>query len=184
MNYRGIADAKDRGDRVNRILSEHERTVNHFDCKFHCRCGWNWEAPEGAIEAGRKFRGFDPDKVPPLFGTEALQAHRTHIAERVTDELNAAPMSSYSAAIDEVYRLRRALAHEADVTNTYLGYKGFPKSRRKVAADSIEQMKASARGESTVAYAGTSYLSLKHAMREAEAPALLTVAQFESEKLR
>ena len=42
------------------------------------------------------------------------------------------PLANYTAALDEIYALRRALAYEARVTEAhYEGYKTFPKSRRK-----------------------------------------------------
>lgn len=90
-------------------------------------------------------------------------------------------MAAYSAALDEVYRLRSALAYEASVSEAHGSYKTFPRSRRRSLDDQVERMRASARGGSEVAYAGTSYLSLRHALREAGASETLPRAQLEAE---
>lgn len=92
------------------------------------------------------------------------------------------PLADYSRAIDEIFRLRRALAYEAGVVAAHLGYATFPKSRRAVAEGQIERMRAAARGEAEVAYAGTSHLSLRHAMNEAGASQTLTCGQWEERR--
>jgi hypothetical protein len=70
-----------------------------------------------------------------------------------------------SAALDEVWRLRRALAYEAAVLHATLGYKTFPKSRRWVTEDAEERMILAALGDSQIAYADVSDQSLRFAMR-------------------
>lgn len=65
-------------------------------------------------------------------------------------------MAHYSAALDEIYRLRRALAYEARVVETYLDYKTFPKSRRGVAEEQIARMRLTVGGNSQSAYGGIS----------------------------
>jgi hypothetical protein len=53
----------------------------------------------------------------------------------------------YSAALDEIYRLRVALAVEAEAQSGNLNFKTFPKSQRLPTAQSIARMKAAAIGE-------------------------------------
>lgn len=54
---------------------------------------------------------------------------------------------NYSRALDEVYRLRTALAVEASITAAHLDLKSFPKSRRTFAEQQVERMRAAARGD-------------------------------------
>ncbi|WP_086847022.1 hypothetical protein [Amycolatopsis kentuckyensis] len=54
----------------------------------------------------------------------------------------------YMRALDEIYRLRRILAHQARVTEVHLDFKTFPKSRRDVALRQVEQARLSATGHS------------------------------------
>lgn len=53
----------------------------------------------------------------------------------------------YSAALDEIYWLRVALAVEAEAQAGNLNFKTFPKSQRKATEQSIARMQACARGE-------------------------------------
>jgi hypothetical protein len=62
------------------------------------------------------------------------------------------PIAELSAALDEIYRLRGALAYEAEVLNQHLSYKTFPKSRRDIAERQIGRMQQSARGDADLAY--------------------------------
>lgn len=93
-------------------------------------------------------------------------------------------MSQYSAALDEIWRLRRALAYEARVVEAHTGFATFPKSRRAIAHEQVRRMQAAARGEVEVVYAGTSRMSLDQAMTDAGAERTLTRYQFEQEKAR
>lgn len=52
----------------------------------------------------------------------------------------------YSAALDEIYKLRVALAIEADTQAGNLNFKTFPKSQRKATGESIQRMQACAIG--------------------------------------
>ena len=88
-------------------------------------------------------------------------------------------MSHYSGALDEIYRLRRALAYEADVLVAHLTYKTFPKTRRRYAEEQVERMRAAARGEVLARYAGVSDLSLRSAMDRAGASQTLTRGDWE-----
>lgn len=87
---------------------------------------------------------------------------------------------AYFAALDEICRLRNALAYEASVLAIHLDYKSFPKSRRGVAIGQVERMRSAACGAGAVAYAGVSYLSLRWAMSTAGAPQTLTRSQWEA----
>lgn len=60
-------------------------------------------------------------------------------------------ISDLSVAVDEIYFLRALLADEADIIDAHLGYKTFPKSRRKFAEEQIERMRAAASGDMNAA---------------------------------
>lgn len=94
---------------------------------------------------------------------------------------SAVPLALYSAALDEIYRLREALAYEAGGIENHTSYATFPKSRRSIAAQQIERMRSAARGDSQVAYAGLNSAVLRGALREAGAPDTLTRWQFEQQ---
>lgn len=87
----------------------------------------------------------------------------------------------YSAALDEVYRLRRALAREARIIEAHLDLKSFPKSRRVFAEQQVERMRQSACGDAQLAYAGVSYEVMDGCMRMAGAASTLTRDQWERE---
>ena len=91
-------------------------------------------------------------------------------------------MSHYSAALDEIYRLRRALAYEASVNLVHLDYKTFPKTRRGIASEQVTRMQAAARGDAERVYAGVGYLSLRHAFMQAGAPEVFTRATWEESR--
>lgn len=93
------------------------------------------------------------------------------------------PLALLSRALDEIYALRQLVAYEADIRVADLGYATYPKSRRKVALARIEALRQAARGQAQEAVAGTSYLSLRHAMREAGASAVLTWHAWQRERL-
>jgi hypothetical protein len=86
-----------------------------------------------------------------------------------------------SAALDEIFRLRRALAYEADTLKHHLALKTFPKSRRDIAEQQIERMEESARGNATSAYITFSSETLCDAMERAEASPTLTRSEFARE---
>lgn len=95
----------------------------------------------------------------------------------MTDE----EMSYYSAALDEVYRLRRALAFEARVVEAHTEYKTFPKTRRRFATEQVERMRMSARGRSELAYAGVNSYSLRAELLDSGGQETLTRSAFEAE---
>lgn len=83
----------------------------------------------------------------------------------------------YTAALDEIYRLRVILAHEAQIQEGHLAFASFPKSRRKVAERSIERMREAARGHSKTA---TVAIPLwKQALKSAGASETFTRADWE-----
>lgn len=84
----------------------------------------------------------------------------------------------YLAALDEIYRLRVLLAHEAQIQGGHLMYKSFPKSRRDVAEHSIERMRRAARGQSVDATARITHP--KAYLRLAGAPDTLTRTEWEA----
>lgn len=112
-----------------------------------------------------------------------VDLHERLVAEAARRDVSATKLIllAYSKALDEVYRLRRALAYEARVVEAHLGYKTFPKTRRKIAEEQVERMRLCARGEAGVVYAGVNYTSLNAALRAAGASETLTRAQWEAE---
>lgn len=90
-------------------------------------------------------------------------------------------LAYYSAALDEVYRLRRALAAEARVTEAHLTLKSFPKSRRRFAESQVDRMRQAARGDAEAAYAGHESWVLDSAAKDAGMPQTLTRSQWERE---
>lgn len=62
--------------------------------------------------------------------------------------------SDLSAAVDEIYALRGILADESLILEAHLGYKTFPKSRRKYAEAQIERMRKAAAGDYQLARRG------------------------------
>ncbi len=87
----------------------------------------------------------------------------------------------YSAALDEVFRLRRALAYEAGVVEAHLTLKSFPRSRRPIAETQTFRMRLAARGRAAIEYAGMPTWSLESGMRDAGAPNSLTRTEWEHE---
>lgn len=96
----------------------------------------------------------------------------------VTIEVNGqsyVPLSEMSEALDEMFRLRRALAYEASVVEAQtMDVKALGIGRRGHLEDSIERMQLAALGDSEIAYAGQLSRSLRHALRRIEARETLT----------
>ena len=61
--------------------------------------------------------------------------------------VNDKGISDLSVAIDEIYFLRALLADEAGILEAHLGYKTFPKTRRKFAEEQVVRMRRVAAGE-------------------------------------
>jgi hypothetical protein len=87
----------------------------------------------------------------------------------------------YSAALDEVYRLRAALAHEAVEREADLALKTFPRSRRRHAREAVARMRAAAHGDSDVAYTQQDGFDAKSALISAGADECLTRHGWERE---
>lgn len=86
----------------------------------------------------------------------------------------------YSAALDEIYRLRAALAYEARVIGGHLLLAGFPKSRREIAEQQIERMRTAVRGRTRWAYDGVmSAGAAEGLLRAAGASPTLTRTEWE-----
>lgn len=92
------------------------------------------------------------------------------------------PLINYSVALDEIFVLRKALAHEALRQQVDLDFKTFPKSRRAIAEAAVERMQAAARGHAEHAYGDRSSHAMRHALREAGAPETLTRAAWEASR--
>lgn len=90
----------------------------------------------------------------------------------------------YSEALDEIWRLRRILAHEACVLEAHLGLKTFPKSRREFAVSQVERMRASARGDAKDVHYNLDHRKLNYAMQAAGASSTLTAPEFHAESER
>ncbi len=86
-------------------------------------------------------------------------------------------MTTADSTVDPHYMA--ALAYEAQIVAAYLGYATFPKSRRAVAEEQVERMRAAARGDSH-AYARVASSVRQHVLREAGASATLTRHQWET----
>jgi hypothetical protein len=95
--------------------------------------------------------------------------------------MNDDELAHYSAALDEIYRLRTALAYEADVIAAHLNLATFPKSRRAVAEKQIERMRSAACGNTKDMYADTPSWSLE-AARESAGMGLLTRGTWEAQR--
>lgn len=105
---------------------------------------------------------------------------RSGYAELVDDA--TVPLINYSVALDEIYTLRKALAHEALCQQAHLEFKSFPKSRRALAEEAVNRMQSAARGYAEHSYGGRSSQVMRHALREAGAPETLTRAAWETSR--
>lgn len=91
------------------------------------------------------------------------------------------PLANYSAALDEIWHLRRALAYEARVVEAhYEGYKTFPKRRRPIAEKQVERMRLAAVGKGVEAYAGQIMVGNEY-KHLTNGKGTLTRAEFEAE---
>lgn len=91
-------------------------------------------------------------------------------------------MAHYSLALDEIWKLRRALAYEAGVTQAHLSLKSFPKSRRAYAETQVRRMQSAASGHIEMAYAGLNTYMLQEALRDASGQPTLTRSQWEEQR--
>lgn len=89
-------------------------------------------------------------------------------------------LSALSAAVDEIYFLRAILADEAAIIEAHLGYKTFPKTRRKYAEEQVQRLRRIARGE--LYSASRKDFNQKRALRTADAEECLTNAQWAAQR--
>lgn len=80
---------------------------------------------------------------------------------RDPDEL----LGALSEALDEIWRLRLALAYEAGGIEAHLGYKTFPKTRRAIAEEQVKRMRLAVT-RSELAYAGKSSQVMRSCAKE------------------
>lgn len=91
-------------------------------------------------------------------------------------------LTHYGRALDEIYRLRTALAYEAHLLGGHLSMATFPKTRRASAEAAVRRMNLAAMGKAQDAYAGVERYWLRMAQNNLGI-ATLTRAQFEAEAL-
>ena len=91
------------------------------------------------------------------------------------------PVEILSAALDEIYRLRKAMAYEAGVIAAHLDLKTFPKSRRYPAQQQIERMRSAARGEER-SHSTVQARALRSALGDAGASETLTRDEWEHQR--
>ena len=90
-------------------------------------------------------------------------------------------LAAYSAALDEVYALRRAMAFEARVVEAHpLDLRALGKNRRHQLERAVERMRGAARGESAASYSAVNHRSLDRAMEQASGSNLLTRSSWEA----
>jgi hypothetical protein len=89
-------------------------------------------------------------------------------------------LDAYSAALDEVYRLRTVLALQAMGQAADLSMKTFPKSRRGWAEKRITECQDAACGQSSRVLAGKDSNVLRAARTHAGVPQTLTREQWEA----
>lgn len=91
------------------------------------------------------------------------------------------PLSLYSEALDEIWRLRKLIAYEADRIDADLSLASFPKSRRQPAQNHYDRLTLAAKGKSQQAIADLNSHQMIAALLRAGAEPTLTRAQFEAE---
>lgn len=128
-------------------------------------------------------RGAAVDLAEPLAEDSTIMHAAEMLADLATDKegvdaagestgvvsIGSAPYVAlvyYSAALDEIYRLRAALAREAELRRDDLTLKTYPAGRRPIGQRAVERMNAAARGDVDGAYPG---LDAKQALRTAGA---------------
>lgn len=96
------------------------------------------------------------------------------------------PLENYTAALDEIYALRRALAYEARVVEAHLDYKTFPKSRREIAIEQVGRMRLAVKHSPWLAYAAQSSRSMdteySQVMRKRIGDATMTRQEWETQR--
>lgn len=92
----------------------------------------------------------------PAESGEPCEGCLTMLARKVVEaakDPDAVALADYSAALDEIYALRAALAVEARIIEAHLLLRSFPKSRREVAGKQVTRMRVAAKRGAGRAYA-------------------------------
>lgn len=136
-------------------------------------------AEQAALDAWQRV---SPDTTGMLYAVRTALAHqdrtedaRTAIAEQTARDM----LAHYSATLDEVYRLRRALAYETRASVSLLSYASLPVTARAKIEDQVTRMSNAARGYVTEAYADVPPNRWDWVMRECGMRPTLTRAQWE-----
>jgi hypothetical protein len=95
-------------------------------------------------------------------------------------------MADLSAALDEIYLLRKMLATEARILEAHTEYKAFPKTRLKFAKESVERMREMARGNAHAAwYRGSpEYRFARQELESIAGSGTLTRAEFQYQQAK
>jgi phosphoribosylcarboxyaminoimidazole (NCAIR) mutase len=91
-------------------------------------------------------------------------------------------LAHYSAALDEIYRLRCALAYEAEVVAEYLTFATLPTTVRRDVRDQLDRLRAAACGGAQHGYAMVTSETMKRVLREAGASETLTRGSWETSR--
>lgn len=108
------------------------------------------------------------------------EAGARHAAVSVNVPTSHVDLAHYSAALDEIYRLRVALALEAETTAEFLTYSTLPRTVRKLARQQFERMRRAARGEAADAYADVVSQRSQELLEAVGASATLTRGRWEA----
>jgi hypothetical protein len=111
---------------------------------------------------------------------ELVDALIDNYAAHLSEEHEKA-MRDLTAALDEIYLLRQAMAYEAAVLQEHTRFASFPKSRRVWATQQIERMRKAAESGGRAAYADVNPGSLSIEARNCGLTTL-TRAQFVKER--
>ncbi len=132
--------------------------------------------------------------VADVSGVSDEEANRVANAAIATDSFPSTGANpNYARALDDIYDLRRAAAYEARVIEAhYEGMKSFPKTRLRIAEESVTRLRNLARGEYNTEHenvgtvpAPDSYLKLnrmKESFRRVGVPETLTNWAYEQER--
>lgn len=138
--------------------------------------GWQERAVSAVLTAG----WLPPAAVQERVDTTSQQGcehldgpYRKLLAER--DEM----LAHYSRALDEIYRLRQAMAYEAIVLDRNTGWRSLPVTVRRVMARQSERLFRAACGRVEFAYEDVKPATLREALIDAGASETLTRAQWE-----
>ncbi len=86
--------------------------------------------------------------------------------------------AGYSAALDEIFRLRQLLALEAESAESVLSYRTLPANARATVEHAIIRMRSGARGDTLAALDGWSSLTLQNMLINAGGSATLSRTQW------